>query len=105
VVLVLLCLQSKLRIGLAEQSVLVALAAAVQLHSEGIGVKDAAGSSSSKGKGKVDATALAERIEAAAQIVKSCYSECPSYDVVSPFLLVELKMGAWQVPMEFCNAS
>ena len=69
---------------------LVALAAAVQLHSEGIGLKDAAGSSSSSGKGKVkvDATALAERIEAAAQVVKGCYSECPSYDVVSKVVIL-----------------
>ncbi|GFR47278.1 hypothetical protein Agub_g8965 [Astrephomene gubernaculifera] len=65
-------LQAKLRIGLAEQSVLVALAHAVHLHREG--VKEREGR-------------LAERLEAAAQVVKQAYSECPSYDVLIPALL------------------
>ncbi|KXZ56337.1 hypothetical protein GPECTOR_1g298 [Gonium pectorale] len=65
-------LQAKLRIGLAEQSVLVALAHAVHLHREG--VKDRDGR-------------LAERLEAAAQVVKQAYSECPTYDVLVPALL------------------
>lgn len=60
-------LQTKLRIGLAEQSVLVALGHAVQLHQGGSSDKD----------GK-----LADRLERAAQLVKQAYSECPSYDVV-----------------------
>ncbi len=63
-----LALQTKLRIGLAEQSVLVALGHAAQLHQGGSSDKD----------GK-----LAERLEVAAQLVKQAYSECPSYDVVS----------------------
>lgn len=75
---------------------LVAVAGAVLLHSEGLGLegvagtagqskgKEAGGAASSKGgkAGKVDVTALAERLEAAAQTVKTAYSECPSYDVV-----------------------
>ncbi|EFJ43817.1 ATP-dependent DNA ligase [Volvox carteri f. nagariensis] len=65
-------LQAKLRIGLAEQSVLVALAHAVHLHREGVKDKDGR---------------LAEKLEAAAQVVKQAYSECPSYDVLIPALL------------------
>ncbi|GIL44509.1 hypothetical protein Vafri_1960 [Volvox africanus] len=67
-------LQAKLRIGLAEQSVLVALAHAVHLHREGVKDKDGR---------------LAEKLEAAAQVVKQAYSECPSYDVLIPALLEE----------------
>ncbi|KAF8067164.1 lig1 [Scenedesmus sp. PABB004] len=65
-------LQAKLRIGLAEQSVLVAIAHSVLLHKEGASDKDGL---------------LAERLEAAAQAVKAAYSECPSYDVLVPALL------------------
>ncbi len=60
--------QAKLRIGLAEQSVLVALSHAVHLHRNGV-------------KGAKDGR-LAEALEAAAQAVKQAYSECPSYDMV-----------------------
>ena len=59
--------QSKLRIGLAEQSVLTALAHSTLL--ERIGAKDKDGK-------------LADHLEHATQIVKQAYSECPSYDVV-----------------------
>ncbi|KAF6253198.1 ATP-dependent DNA ligase [Scenedesmus sp. NREL 46B-D3] len=65
-------LQAKLRIGLAEQSVLVAIAHAVLLHKEGAEDKD----------GK-----LADRLEQASQTVKTAYSECPSYDMLIPALL------------------
>eukprot|EP00882_Tetradesmus_deserticola_P007838 GHRQ01008250.1.p1 GENE.GHRQ01008250.1~~GHRQ01008250.1.p1 ORF type:complete len:754 (+),score=419.69 GHRQ01008250.1:148-2262(+) len=65
-------LQAKLRIGLAEQSVLVAIAHAVLLHKEGSKDKD----------GK-----LADRLEQASQTVKTAYSECPSYDMLIPALL------------------
>ncbi|WIA12629.1 hypothetical protein OEZ85_006285 [Tetradesmus obliquus] len=65
-------LQAKLRIGLAEQSVLVAIAHAVLLHKEGAKDKD----------GK-----LADRLEQASQAVKAAYSECPSYDMLIPALL------------------
>lgn len=66
-------LQAKLRIGLAEQSVLVALSHAVHLHRNGV-------------KGAKDGR-LAEALEAAAQAVKHAYSECPSYDVLIPALV------------------
>ncbi|WIA32794.1 hypothetical protein OEZ86_005976 [Tetradesmus obliquus] len=65
-------LQAKLRIGLAEQSVLVAIAHAVLLHKEGANDKD----------GK-----LADRLEQASQAVKAAYSECPSYNMLIPALL------------------
>ena len=64
--------QAKRRIGLAEQSVLVALGQAVVLHQ----LVD--GPEPQKEKGM-----LAERLEAAAQAVKHAFSECPSYEVVS----------------------
>ncbi|KAL3133936.1 hypothetical protein ABBQ32_008384 [Trebouxia sp. C0010 RCD-2024] len=64
-------LQGKLRIGLAEQTVLVALAQAVLLHKQG-----------DKDKGK-----LAGQLEESAQIVKYVYSQCPSYDQLVPALL------------------
>ena len=65
-------LQGKLRIGLAEQTVLVALAHAVLLHRQGDPDKD----------GK-----LAGQLEEAAQAVKYVYSQCPSYDQLVPALL------------------
>jgi len=77
-------LQAKLRIGLAEQSVLVAIAHAASLHSDGLG----------KGK-KDNGVGLAERLERAAQTVKQVYSECPSYDELIPALL---KHGLWDLP-------
>ena len=65
-------LQGKLRIGLAEQTVLVALAHAVLLQRQGDKDKD----------GK-----LAGQLEEAAQAVKYVYSQCPSYDQLIPALL------------------
>ena len=62
-------MQAKLRIGLAEQSVLVALAHSTQLQRDGAKDKDGR---------------LADRLEQASQAVKQAYSECPSYDVVRP---------------------
>ncbi|KAL6760310.1 ATP-dependent DNA ligase [Haematococcus lacustris] len=76
-------LQAKLRIGLAEQSVLTALAHAVLLHREGTGL------------GKKDGgVGLADRLERSAQAVKAAYSECPSYDEVVPALL---SYGPWEL--------
>eukprot|EP00198_Chlamydomonas_reinhardtii_P013554 XP_001702891.1 DNA ligase [Chlamydomonas reinhardtii] len=68
-------LQAKLRIGLAEQSVLVALSHAVHLHRGGPAAL------------KQPDVKLAEALEAGAQVVKQAYSECPSYDVLVPALL------------------
>lgn len=65
-------LQGKLRIGLAEQTVLVALAHAALLQREGVH------GSSEK---------VANALEEGAQIVKRVYSECPSYDELIPALL------------------
>jgi len=63
-------LQGKLRIGLAEQTVLTSLAHAALLDRDGAGGED-----------------LAERLEEAARTVKMVYSECPTYDEVVPALL------------------
>lgn len=60
-------MQAKLRIGLAEQSVLVALAHSTQLQRDGAKNRDGR---------------LADRLEQASQAIKQAYSECPSYDVV-----------------------
>ncbi len=65
-------LQGKLRIGLAEQTVLVALAHAVLLHRQGDKDKD---------------SKLAGQLEEASQAVKYVYSQCPSYDQLVPALL------------------
>lgn len=66
-------LQGKLRIGLAEQSVLVALAHAAVL------AKNAADDRRE--------AELAGILEEAAQLVKQAYSECPSFDDLVPALL------------------
>lgn len=65
-------LQGKLRIGLAEQTVLVALAHATVLQKENVH-----GSSES----------VASALETASQTVKQVYSECPSYEELIPALL------------------
>lgn len=68
-------LQGKLRIGLAEQTVLVALAHASLLQ---------------RNKSTLSADELAGELEKASQIVKSVYSECPSYDELVPALLSDM---------------
>lgn len=68
-------LQGKLRIGLAEQTVLTALAHAVLLQKESLNSKDS--------------EVLASALEEGSQIVKQVYSECPSYDEMIPALLKE----------------
>ncbi|KAG1769209.1 ATP-dependent DNA ligase [Suillus occidentalis] len=67
-------LEGKLRIGNAERTVLVALAHAVVL------AKEHAGKRWSKEK-------LASRLEEGASIMKSVYSELPTYEFVIPALL------------------
>ncbi|KAJ7630920.1 ATP-dependent DNA ligase [Roridomyces roridus] len=68
-------LEGKLRIGNAERSVVVALA-----HAAVLAEKDKAGKKWSKDK-------LTSRLEEGANIIKSVYSELPSYDEVIPALL------------------
>ena len=63
-------LQGKLRIGLAEQTVLTALAHAVLMETE-----------------EIEAGGLADRMELAARVVKQVYSECPVYDQIVPALI------------------
>lgn len=69
-------LQGKLRIGLAEQTVLAALAQAVLLQRP---------ENQDNGKGKGSTTA--GQLEEASQAVKYVYSQCPSYDQLIPALL------------------
>lgn len=69
--------QGKLRIGLAEQTVLVALAQAVLLWKLDTAEQGA----------KQDGGVLAGQLEQAARTVKMVYSQCPSYDVLLPALL------------------
>ncbi|KAF9787157.1 DNA ligase I [Thelephora terrestris] len=68
-------LEGKLRIGNAEKSVLVSLAHAVVLAE-----KEKAGKRWSQEK-------LTEKLEEGSSILKSVYSELPSYDLVIPALL------------------
>ncbi|THH11198.1 hypothetical protein EW145_g785 [Phellinidium pouzarii] len=68
-------LEGKLRIGNAERSVVVALAHAAVLHE-----KEKAGKKWSQEK-------LVARLEEGSNILKSVYSELPSYDLVIPALL------------------
>jgi len=66
-------LQGKLRIGLAQQSVITALAHAVCLQEE---------KKNGAGEGE-----LADRLDKAVNLVKQVYSECPSYDQLVPAML------------------
>ncbi|XP_073962847.1 DNA ligase 1 [Choristoneura fumiferana] len=72
-------LEGKLRIGLAEQSVLQALAQAAAATPPGGGVLDATkGLSAAEFKAKVDEQAL---------IIKTTYCECPNYELIIPVML------------------
>jgi hypothetical protein len=62
--------QAKLRTGMAEQTVLVALAHAALLH-----------------HGVPAGADAADALETAAQAVKMAYSQCPSYDALVPVLV------------------
>lgn len=64
-------LEGKLRLGLAERTVLVSLAQAVVIHE-------------ADAKGKVPSTADMEKGES---ILKTVYSELPSYDVIIPAMM------------------
>jgi len=68
-------LQGKLRIGLAEQTVLVSLAHAAMLHH-----MELAGEA-------ISASALPERMAEAEDAVKLVFSNCPSYDLMLPPLI------------------
>ncbi len=68
-------LEGKLRIGLAERSVLVSLARAVVISKLG------------KNISKLSQEALAKQLEDGTELVKAVYSELPSYDLVVPALL------------------
>ncbi|KAF9509239.1 hypothetical protein BS47DRAFT_1377634 [Hydnum rufescens UP504] len=68
-------LEGKLRIGLAERTLIVSLAHAIVL------------SENEKGGNKWNKETLAQKLEEGANIVKSVYSELPSYDHVIPALL------------------
>lgn len=68
-------LEGKLRIGLAERSVLVSLARAVVISKLG------------KSIAKLPQETLASKLEQGTEVVKAVYSELPSYDLVIPALL------------------
>ncbi|CAH1795368.1 unnamed protein product [Owenia fusiformis] len=80
-------LGGKLRIGLAEQSVLTALSHAIVLTPPGKDIPDA-------GKG-LSSDALKKKLEEAELIIKTTYSECPNYDAIIPVLL---KDGLEELP-------
>ncbi|WWC94896.1 hypothetical protein V866_001747 [Kwoniella sp. B9012] len=66
-------LEGKLRIGLADKTLVVALAHAIVLKT--------------MGDKKIPHDKLAAKLEEGAEIVKSVYSELPNYDLVIPALL------------------
>ena len=80
------CMQGKLRIGLGDETVRVALAHAQSLHRHGADNADGS---------------LANRLETAVQAVKQAYSQCPSYDALIPALLqypIEVLRPAFSLP-------
>ena len=83
-------LQGKLRIGLAEQTVLVALAQAISITPSPNILDTRSGRSSEKST---------ENIAAAVDAVKQAFSECPSYDELTSALL---KYGVANLP-EHCH--
>lgn len=68
-------LEGKLRIGLAERSVLVSLARAVVISSLANNIS------------KLETETLTRQLEQGTELVKAVYSELPSYDLVIPALL------------------
>ena len=79
-------LQGKLRIGLAQQTVTLALAHAVVLHS--IGDSKEAVQTRIKAE-KMSNSSVADELGSANDILKQVFSECPSYDEIIPALLME----------------
>ncbi|XP_056017294.1 DNA ligase 1-like [Ostrea edulis] len=84
-------LGGKLRIGLAEQSVLTALGNAVFRTPPG---QDFPPEVLDAGKG-LGADSLKKKMEECALIIKSTYCECPSYDAIIPALI---KYGIQELP-------
>ncbi|KAJ3558816.1 hypothetical protein NM688_g696 [Phlebia brevispora] len=86
-------LEGKLRIGNAERTVLVAIAHAAVLAEQERGITPSlagfthAERSSASANKRSSKEKLAEKLEKAAEIIKSVYSELPSYDLVIPALL------------------
>ncbi|CAG5128170.1 unnamed protein product, partial [Candidula unifasciata] len=76
-------LGGKLRIGLAEQSVLTALGHAVFLTSPG---QDFPPAQLDAGKG-LSSDVLKKKLDEAAMMIKTAYCELPSYDAIIPVLL------------------
>lgn len=75
-------LQGKLRIGIAEKTLMTALAAAVVMHAAGSG----------EGHDETRrSSGLGADIERASRTLRAVFSECPSWDAVVPVLL---KSGA-----------
>ncbi|XP_052262495.1 DNA ligase 1-like isoform X2 [Dreissena polymorpha] len=76
-------LGGKLRIGLAEQSVLTALGNAIYLTPPGQKYPPEV---LNAGKG-VNSETLKQKMEESALIIKTTYCECPSYDAIIPCIL------------------
>ncbi|GFT65082.1 DNA ligase 1 [Nephila pilipes] len=90
-------LSGKLRIGLAEQSVLVALARAVVLTPPNQNYPPEIVDNSSK----MSADCFKEYLQEQTLILKTTYSECPNFDLVIPVLL---KKGISGLPSD-CQLS
>jgi hypothetical protein len=76
-------LQGKLRIGLAQQTVVTALAHAALLAEQAA----AAAAPGASATSVLSATSLADRLSEADAILKQVYSECPTWDRIVPAML------------------
>lgn len=88
-------LAGKLRIGLAEQSVLAALAHAVVLTPPG---QDFPPEVIDAGK-TLSAESLKKKLDEAALCIKTCYCELPNYNLLIPSLL----QHGWQDLPKYCH--
>ncbi|KAI8815488.1 ATP-dependent DNA ligase [Cladochytrium replicatum] len=70
------CLSGKLRIGLAEKTVLIALAKAVVLREQ------------DKSRKRWSPSRLSEEFAQAEKVLKQVYTEIPTYDIIVPHLIV-----------------